>query len=189
MSRADREKWDARYAGSDEGATAAASPFLARVADLLPRSGRALDVAGGAGRNALWLASRGLEVTIVDVSQVGLDLAASRAARAGLALRTVCVDLDDEPLPAGPWDLVVDTLYLSRPLFPVIAAALRPGGVLVFLQPTVTNLERHDKPPRGFLLETGELASLVPPGLEPIVLEESWSEDGHHEARLVARRR
>jgi tellurite methyltransferase len=54
------------------------------------------------------------------------------------------------------------------------------------LQPTVTNLERHPKPPRSFLLESGELAGLVT-GLEVLELEESWSDDGFHEARLVAR--
>lgn len=189
MSAADREKWDARYAEPDRTTDAEPSAFLRQMEDLLPRAGRALDVAGGAGRNAIWLAARGLAVTVADVSQVGLDVAAARAARVGVALETIRVDLDEAPLPAGPWDLVVDTLYLSRRLFPAIAAVLRPGGVFVFLQPTVANLERHAKPPRSFLLEIGELERLLPPELEPLVLEEGWSDDGHHEARLVARRR
>ena len=189
MSRADRDKWDARYAEADRTGYADPSGFLRRMETLLPRAGCALDVAGGSGRNAIWLAARGLDVTIADVSRVGLDVAARRASGAGVVLRTICVDLDEAPLPPGPWDLIVDVLYLSRPLFPAIAAALRPGGVFVFLQPTVTNLERHAKPPRSFLLEIGELERLVPPELEPLVLEEGWSDDGHHEARLVARRR
>jgi len=85
--------------------------------------------------------------------------------------------------------VVVCTLYLHRPLFASVTEALAPRGVFVFVQPTARNLERHPKPSRRFLLEPGELETLVPPALEVVVLDESWSDDGHHEARLVARRR
>lgn len=188
MSEQDRAKWDARYAGRDPEMEDAPSPFLVSVAHHLPREGRALDVAGGAGRNGLWLAARGLRVTIADVSAVGLRVASARAERRGLQVSTVCVDLEQEPLPDGPWDLIVCILYLSRPLFAKMADALAPGGVLVFLQPTVTNLERHEKPPRAFLLEPREIEQLLPSSLEIVVLDEGWSPDGHHEARVVARR-
>ena len=186
MSAEDRAKWDARYREA-RPCTAEPSPFLRSLEEVLPRKGRALDVAGGDGRNALWLARRGLAVTVADVSGVGLERARDRASAEGLALDTVCVDLESEPLPAGPWDLVVSILYLQRSLFAAFAEVLAPSGLLVFLQPTVTNLERHPKPPRPFLLENGELARLVQ-GLEVVSLTEGWTEDGHHEARLLARR-
>jgi hypothetical protein len=57
---------------------------------------------------------------------------------------------------------------------------------LVFLHPTIENLARHPKPPREFLLEPNEVQTLVH-GLEVLELDESWSEDGFHEARLLAR--
>jgi tellurite methyltransferase len=186
MGAADRDKWDERYrAGSHSGSEP--SPFLVSLADRLPRSGRALDVAGGAGRNALWLARRGLDVTIADVSEVGLSLAAERAGAEGLTLTTERRDFEENGLPPGPWDVIVSAMFLQRSLFAAYPEQLAPGGMVVVLQPTTTNLERHAKPPRPFLLEPGELAELAS-DLELLSLDESWSDDGFHEARLLARK-
>lgn len=186
MSDADRSKWDARYRAGSHAATKP-SPFLESLDDLLPKQGRALDIAGGAGRNALWLARRGLETTIVDVSPVGLSIAAERAKAEGLSLDTLEVDLQNESFPEGPWDVIVSICFLERTLFSAYPKALAPGGLLLFLQPTTINLERHDRPPRRFLLEPGEAAQLVA-DLEIVQLTERWTEEGHHEARVVARR-
>lgn len=190
MGRFDRDKWDERYrARRLEPRSPQASSWLDDIADALPRTGRALDVAGGAGRNGLWLARQGLDTTVADVSPVGLALAAERAEAEGLRLHTLEVDLAEAPFPAGPWDVIASFLYLQRALFPAMVDALSPGGWLVFLQPTVTNLERHAKPPQRFLLEPGELAALLAPlPIEIVRLEETWHASGHHEARLLARR-
>ncbi|MGE0712063.1 MAG: class I SAM-dependent methyltransferase [Planctomycetota bacterium] len=188
----DRERWDARYRELDAELGAASRPparFLELAAGLLPGAGRALDLAGGDGRNALWLAARGLEVTLADVSPVALARAERLAAAGGQRLRTVACDLEREPPPAGPWDVVLCFHYLQRDLFPDIAWALAPGGVLLFCQPTRRNLERHPRPSARFLLEEGELPALIPPVLEVLRLEEGWLEEGRHEARVVARRR
>jgi len=186
MSELDRDKWNTRYADGD-GPTGEPSSFLVSLADRLPQSGRALDVAGGAGRNAVWLANRGLSVTIADISDVGLTLARERAARAGVELTALAVDLEHEPLPAGPWDLIVAISYLNRPLFRAYAAVLAPGGLLVAVQATMKNLERNHRPPRRFLVTAGELRSLAA-GLDELSYDESWSMDGQHEARLLARK-
>lgn len=186
MSRADRDKWDAKYRAGSHRSTRV-SPFLESLDDVLPRSGRAIDVAGGAGRNALWLAERGLDVTVADVSEVGLAIAAERASAAGLSITTLVVDLEEESFPEGPWDLIVSVCFLQRSLFALYPEVLAPNGLLVFLQPTVVNLERHERPPRSFLLEQGEAASLIS-GLTIVSLTEGWTEDGHHEARVVARK-
>jgi SAM-dependent methyltransferase len=187
VSDEDRVKWDERYrAASHE--IEAPSRFLSSLAQRLPRRGRALDIAGGCGRNALWLAARGLDVTVVDISEVGLSRARLRAAAPPtLDLHTIALDLERQRLPQGPWDLVVCILYLQRSLFRVFPEILAPGGMLVFLQPTLHNLERHPKPPAPYLLAPGELAGLVR-GLEIVELDESWSLEGFHEARLLARR-
>lgn len=184
MSDEDRQKWNSRYReeGPLPGPPAA---FLTSLDGLLPRRGRALDVAGGSGRNAVWLAERGLDVTLVDISAAALELAVAAAGKT--PLRTVLADLDVDPLPAGPWDLIVSFNFLWRALFDVAPRLLSPGGLLVYGQPTRKNLERHAKPPAGFLLEDGELPSLVRE-LEIVRCEEGWTEEGRHEARLVARR-
>lgn len=81
MSLAERTKWDARYLGA--APSFAPSAILAELDALLPRSGGALDLGGGAGRNALALARRGLDVTLADISPVGLarGLATSEVSR------------------------------------------------------------------------------------------------------------
>lgn len=164
----------------------APSSFLVSLADRLPHAGRALDLASGAGRNGLWLAERGLDVTLVDISALALEEASRRAQARRLSITTLERDLADDGLPEGPWDVIVSVLYLERSLFAQLPDVLAPGGVFVMLQPTVTNLERHPKPPRAFLLEPGELERLVSPHLTITHLEEIWSDDGFHEARLLA---
>lgn len=188
MAEQDRVRWDARYAEGAPGSEP--SPFVTSLDALLPRRGRALDVAGGAGRHAVWLARRGLTTTLVDVSPVGLDLAREAARAGGVALDARAADLERDGLPAGPWDVILDFHYLQRSLFPAFAQALAPGGLLVFVQPTRRNLERHPRPGAAHLLEEGELARLVADlPLDVLRLDEGWTEEDRHEARLVARRR
>jgi hypothetical protein len=186
MSDFDRQKWNAKYADADF-APREPSVGLVRLDRFLPRRGRALEVAGGAGRHAIWLAGRGLDVTIADISAVGLAQARERAAAAGLAIRTLEIDLQEDPFPAGPWDLIVSVCFLWRPIYAAYPAALAPGGLLVVIQPTKKNLQRHDKPPADFLLDDGELPRLVQ-GLEIVHFEEGWLGDDRHDAVLVARK-
>ncbi len=185
MAKTDRDEWNARHLAED--APSLPSPFLVTLDDLLPRRGRALDVAGGSGRHALWLARRGLEVTLADVSDVALERAAATARSEGLSLTTLQVDLEAAPLPPGPWDAIVCTYFLHRPLFAAFAAALAPGGLLVVAHATRTNLTRHSRPGPDHVLEDGELPALVR-GLEVVRYEEGWLESGRHEARIVARK-
>ena len=181
----DREKWNARY--REEEAPSPPSSFLVGLDAVLPRRGRALDVAGGTGRHALWLARRGLETTLADVSEIALEKAAAAARREGLTLQTPQIDLLASPLPAGPWDLILCAYFLHRPLFAAFAAALAPGGWLVVAHATRSNLSRHPRPGPEYLLEDGELPTLVR-DLEVIRSEEGWLESGRHEARIVARK-
>ena len=161
--------------------------MLPLLGDLLPATGRALDLAGGTGRNALWLARRGLDVTLADFSAVALRVAREAADAEGLPLRTLETDLETEPAPVGPWDLVVCALFLHRPLLRALPGVLAPGGLLVVAHPTRRNLERHPKPGPGHLLDKGELAGLAT-GLRVVRSDEAWRADGRHEAWLVARK-
>ena len=185
MSDADRKKWDAKYAAG--AAPTEPSLLLTQLDNFLPSRGRALDVAGGAGRHAIWLARRGLDVTLADISPAGLEIARTRAAAVGVSLSTSLVDLERDPIPQGPWDLIVSFHFLWKPLFQRFPKVLRPGGLLVVVQPTRSNLQRHDKPPVRYLLDDGELPTLVEQ-LEVIHYREGWLDEGRHDALVVARR-
>lgn len=186
MSEEDRARWNARYRELSDPEPVP-SPFLVGLEGQLPRRGNAIDVAGGVGGNALWMASRGLDVTLADVSEVALMAAETAAIRAGLPLQTVCKDLEADPFPPGPWDLIVCVYYLWRPIFEAFTQALAPSGQLVVCHPTRSNLQRHERPGPRFLLEDGELPRLVR-GLELETYSEGWTSEGRHEARIVARR-
>jgi SAM-dependent methyltransferase len=122
-------------------------------------------------------ARRGLEVTLADLSGVALELARREAARAGLTLRTLAIDLESEPLPPSPWSLILCVDFLWRPLFESISAALAPGGLLVVVHLTRSNLQRHTRPSPRHLLEDGELSGLVR-GLEIVRYEEGLDRAG-----------
>lgn len=180
----DRERWNAKWrerAGDLEPPTAFVEAQLPR----LPSRGKALDIAGGAGRNAAVLARHGLDVTIVD----NADVALHQAERRGLPFRLLRHDLD-EPLPLAPlFDVVLVIDYLNRAQRDAFAELLVVGGFLVAMQATVTNLERHPSPSRRFLLEEGELAAWATSlGLVIEHAHEGWSGEGRHVAELVARR-
>lgn len=181
---ASRNRWNRRYEG--DSIVGEPSAWLVSLGSLIPNSGCALDIAGGTGRNSLWLAERGLSVTLVDISSVGLAAAHSEAGRRGVSIETVEGDLEAQPLPPGPWDLLVCFHYLQRSLFEAFPKVLRPGGLLLCEMATVRNLERHEHPVRQFLLEEGEL-SVLAQGMEVVSYSENWTGMDQHLARLVAR--
>lgn len=139
------EDWDRRYAGSELLWTATANRFLvAEASGLAP--GRVLDLACGEGRNAVWLAEQGWQVTGVDFSAVALAKAAKLAAARGVAVEWEHADLlDYEPAP-GEHDLVV-VLYLQVPaadrttVMRRAASALASGGTLLVVAHDSSNLE------------------------------------------------
>ena len=182
MSEFDRQKWEARYSGG-RGYGREPDPFLSEIAHLLPQAGKALDVAGGTGRHARWLAARGLDVTLADISAAGLAEGARLAAEAGLRITTLEVDLDDA-FPEGPWDVVLVSFFLVRPHLEALVASMASGGRLVLIHPTRRNLERHEKPTERWLLEDGELDSGIP-GLTTLFHEEGWTDRGRHEVHYV----
>jgi len=186
MSNFDREKWNAKYADASFAPTMP-SAVLTGLDEYLPTRGRAIDIAGGGGRHAIWLAQRGLDTTLADISAVALKLARDRAATAGVQLNTLEIDLEEQPLPRGRFDLISSVCYLGRHLFPQFPAALADHGILIVIQPTQRNLQRHEKPPPDFLYNEGELRNLAV-GLEILHYHEGWSADDRHDAVLVARK-
>ncbi|HZV00864.1 MAG TPA: class I SAM-dependent methyltransferase [Planctomycetota bacterium] len=160
----DRARWDKRYHEERHLASLAPLPFLVTNADLVPRAGRALDVACGAGRNAIFLAGLGLRVTGIDISPEGLELARSSAKERGVELELVAADLLRFPIPRGAFAVVLVSHFLERALFPALEAALEPGGVLVYETFTRDQLAFPEAHPRReeFLLAPNELLRAFP---------------------------
>ena len=149
-----RDKWNRRYAEDDRiHSTAVPNQFfVAEAADLSP--GRALDLACGAGRNAVWLAERGWQVTAVDFSGVALSMARALAASRGVGVEWMEADVVEWSPPPGVYDLVA-VLYLQLPaderriVLRHAAAAVRPGGTLLVVGHDLLNLtEGWEDPPR-----------------------------------------
>ncbi len=163
-----RERWNRRY--GQPGFTAfppTPSAWLVenreQLAGAAAPGGKALDVACGDGRNSRYLAELGFSVLALDVSDVAVAAlsGANRAARLDVEARLV--DLEAEPLPAGRFEAIANLNFLQRDLFAPLAAALAPGGVLVFETFSRAHVEElgNTFDPR-FLLAQGELLHAFP---------------------------
>jgi tellurite methyltransferase len=130
VSEDERTRWDRRYATGEYVARTDPSPFLLDWLDRIP-VGRALDVATGAGRNALALADAGYEVDAVDVSEVAIDRARAEGERRGLEVNWVVDDLDTGALPGDGYDLVAVLRYRNPALWSRLASALAADGWIV----------------------------------------------------------
>ncbi len=154
-----REKWDARH--GEAGKTPTAAEVLALNRHLLPARGSALDLACGLGGNALLLAEQGLEVTAWDLSPVAIGRLRETAMMRGLGnLLAEVRDVEQAPPPAAGFDVIVVSYYLERALAPLIAAALRPGGLLFYQ--TFTRIAVGDEGPTNpdYRLHDNELPHL-----------------------------
>ena len=185
MAVGDRDRWNDKWAEAGRG-TSHASALVELLEPWLPESGTLLDVAGGGSHDSLHFARLGLDVTVADVSDVGLIQARQRALAEDLTIDTVEVDLEEQPLPSGPFDVITVANYLQRNLFPEMIERLEAGGILGVIIATERNLERNDRPGRPFLVSADEVASLVG-GMEVVHHSEEWRDNGRHEAHLVAR--
>jgi tellurite methyltransferase len=129
--KADQKRWDRRYRARTFVLGKEANPFLKKHIRLLPR-GRALDIAAGEGRNAVFLAHHGCEVDAVDISHIGLTKARQLAKQAGVEIHPCLADLDRFLIPEEHYDLIADFYFLSRRLIPKLKKGLRTGGMVIF---------------------------------------------------------
>ena len=155
----DSTGWDRRYDGSALVWSAEPNRFVAaEVAGMT--AGRALDLACGEGRNAVWLAEQGWEATGVDFSRVGLAKAARLAEQRGVSVRWLLADLVEYEPEAAAFDLVVVAyLHISadsmRTVLQRAAAALASGGTLIVVGHDPINIaEGHGGPQDPSILMT-----------------------------------
>lgn len=123
--------------------------------------GKALDLAGGVGRHAVWLAERGWQVKLLDISDVGIQLAIENARRTRVE-QSITAEIQDlngsQDFGREQYDLILGFFFLQRKLFPALVTGLKPGGHLIYK----TYTTEHPKFGKGpshpmFLLEPNEL--------------------------------
>src|SRR5215467_5134402 len=197
-----QSEWDAKHRLAVNEAVEAPVGILTELLPLLP-AGATLDLACGRGRNAVFLAQHGRQVTAVDWSGAALDILEERAktlktparriqriaeakqpARTGIDL--LKADLEALVLPVNRYSLILCVRYLQRSLFPQICRALRPGGMLLFETYTKAQLDFTGGPrDPAYLLNPGELRRAFPE-LETVFYRELRAEQGI--ASLAARK-
>jgi len=123
--------WDERFREGDYPQNPDPSAVLRRYVDPVP-DGRALDVATGTGRNAVFLAREGYAVDAIDQSREGLEITGANAADAGVAdrLDLVQADVPSYRFPEDTYDVVTISFYRALDRFADIKESLVPGGVL-----------------------------------------------------------
>ncbi len=194
MEPEEKSRWDARYKERPQS-WAEPDEFLVRSYDefLSDRPpGLALDLAGGAGRNSLFLIARRWRVDLVDISEVALQLAkekfrsAKRSAVDG-KLNVKAVDLNAiSDFGRSEYELIVVFYFLRRELFPALIAALKPGGTLVYRTYTIDRMNVPGGPSDpAYLLQPGELRQAFD-SLEILYYNETKT--GKAAAELVAKK-
>ena len=130
-----RSHWNLKY---EQGLPSLENPdpffvsaFNQFVADQFPNGGTALDLAGGVGRHALWLAKRNWRVTVVDISEVAIHKLDQKALQLNLRLDLFALDATEYQFEAGHFDLIVMFYHFDRDTCARVLSALKPGGFLI----------------------------------------------------------
>jgi SAM-dependent methyltransferase len=183
-------QWEQRYRSRERAREDFAADPVPLVADTAGRlaPGRALDLACGTGRNALWLAKQGWSVTAVDGAPTAIGIVRQRAREAGLAIDARVADLEHGEFEIAPsaWDLICICYYLQRDLFDPAKRGLAPGGVLI----AIVHIAAKGEPVTQHRLKPGQLLPYFE-GLEILHHHEGPPNDPAHQrlvAEIVARR-
>ena len=137
QSSSEYERWEGRFGGSDYAFGKEPNYFLAACKPLLPRSGKALAVADGEGRNGVWLAEQGLDVLSIDFSPSAQRKARVLAQERGVTVSFLQVDVHAFDYPEATFDVVVEIFtQFSSPAeralkWAGMRKALKPGGLLI----------------------------------------------------------
>ncbi|OGW15997.1 MAG: hypothetical protein A3K09_06360 [Nitrospinae bacterium RIFCSPLOWO2_12_FULL_47_7] len=154
MSLKDKEKWDSKHEADE--CVKEPCDWLKDNVGFLAGKGKALDIAMGAGRNAVFVAGLGYEVLGVDISEVGIRKAQALAREKKVRIAALSVDLDNYIIPEKTYDLILCFNFLDRRIFPEICRALRPKGLVFYETFTVDHL-KHSSFKREWVLERNEL--------------------------------
>jgi tellurite methyltransferase len=181
----DRSQWDQVYDQDNYVYGKEPAEIVVENVDILP-VGRALDIAMGEGRNAVFLAKKGFVVDGVDLSEVAIRKAKRLAHESKVEIVTINADLNTYQIKPETYEVILNIQYLQRSLIPQIKRGLKRGGVVVFENQTVDQLKLPGSSGirRDYLLNPGELKELFK---EFKILHYTETNDGKEAvARLVA---
>lgn len=185
MAQSDKDKWEKRYGENADAGPGAPSELLISWFDRLP-PGRALDVACGTGRNALYLAQRGYRVDAVDISERALQRARHAATARGVSVNWIQHDLEQPLQLASDYAVIIVTYYVDLPMLGRLQGNLAPGGFLLSEQ-HLQSCEPVSGPKNpAYRVAPGALAQAVS-DLHIHTLEEELYQDGSGAPRAVAR--
>ena len=157
----DKIFWDKKY--ETEAYIFGKEPveFLRKHIDLLPR-GKALDIAMGEGRNAVFLAKNGFSVDGCDISEVAIKKALDLATENNVKIHAFVADLETYKLPKDTYDVIACFYYLQRDMAPQMKEALKPGGMIIYETYTLENCELGLEGPKNkeYLLKPNELLNM-----------------------------
>jgi len=195
--------WDQRYSADHYIYGTEPNAFLREFHERIPAGGKVLCLAEGEGRNAVFLAGHGYDVTAVDLSRVGLEKAERLAASMGVKIRVRHADLAEFELGEQAWDGIVSIFCHLPPnarqhVHQQIPRALKPGGVLLLeaYTPAQLELDTGGPPDESMMLTAGMLKNELPDLAFEHLLETEREviEGSHHTGigavvQLIARRR
>jgi SAM-dependent methyltransferase len=193
-AKSDRERWNKKYGEASAGAWRVPDPFLLwafsqYILPTFPHGGSALDFAGGAGRHAIWLAEQGWEVTLIDISDAGVEFARQSAGLVASRVHFVVDDLTEFKASQTRFDLAMVFFYLDRNIFPEIVKSLRPGGLLIYKTNRATAAPRMGESANpAYLLRAGELLQLLKPGAGMRILHHREDASQKPTAELIAQK-
>ncbi len=192
VHHSDAEKWDTIYRSKPPTATKPAY-VLREFHHLLPRQGRALDIASGGGANALFLARRGLATQAWDISPVAINALIEVARTDRLRIDATVRDVIAKPPPEYAFDVIVVSHFLAREIMPAIIAALRANGLLFYQTFTQRSVDKSGPSSHAYRLGDNELLRLCK-GLEIIAYREEGCigdtrKGFRNEALCIGRRR
>ncbi|MBI4715938.1 MAG: class I SAM-dependent methyltransferase [Nitrospirae bacterium] len=163
--------------------------LLVESLPLLPKGGRALDVAMGKGRNALYLAERGFQVEGVEIDAEAVRVCEEEARRRNVTVNATTADLTRFQIPKETYDVIVCFYYLQRDLIPQMREGLKPGGVIVYETFLIDQHLKTGKPGRReFCFEQNELLHLFLQGFRVLSYREGFVSEDRASASLVARK-
>jgi SAM-dependent methyltransferase len=195
----DKEDWNCRYQGDDLLWTERPNRFLVTETEGLA-TGRALDLACGEGRNSVWLAEQGWQVTGVDFADVALEKARHLAEDRGVRVDWVGANLLEYAPPTEAFELVIAfylqmPIKLLRPIFARAAGAVAPGGTFLIVAHDPSNLTHGYGGPRdpAVLYTTDDvlpaLAGLEIERAEPVVRTVETAEGAREAVDALVRAR